>query len=272
MTKLSDSPETTEGDHSTASLYDFPKYYDLVFGSDWKAEFDFLEDVFEVDAQCVVERLFEPACGTGRLLYRFAKVGYKVAGNDLNTKAIDYCNQRLARHGLPPTALVGDMCDFRLRRKVDAMFNTINSFRHLASEAAARAHLQCVAEGLRRGGVYVLGLHLKPTAGPPQCDQESWAAQRGHLCVLSRMQTLQLDLRRRMERVRLEFIIYKPTSVERLVNCIEFRTYTARQMADLIASVPSLEVAATYDFAYRVDQPVSIGPTTEDVVFVLRKK
>ncbi len=254
------------------TLYDFPKYYDLVFGSDWKAEFDFLEDVFEKDARLVVKRLFEPACGTGRLLYRFGKVGYEVAGHDLNPKAIDYCNKRLVRHGLPATAEVGDMSDFRLRKKVDAMFNTINSFRHLSTEEGARGHLRCVAEGLRTGGVYVLGLHLRPTAGPPECDEEHWAAQRGHLCVLSDMQTLGVDARRRVERVQMVFTVCKPTGTERLVNCIEFRTYTARQMVDLIASVPELEVAATYDFAYRVEQPIKIGGATEDVVYVLRKR
>jgi hypothetical protein len=30
-----------------ANLYDYPRYYDLVFGSDWKAEFDFLTAAFD---------------------------------------------------------------------------------------------------------------------------------------------------------------------------------------------------------------------------------
>ena len=28
--------------NTDATIYDFPKYYDLVYGSDWKAEFDFI--------------------------------------------------------------------------------------------------------------------------------------------------------------------------------------------------------------------------------------
>ena len=35
-----------------ANVYDFPRYYDLVYGSDWKAEFDFLCGAFERYAQC----------------------------------------------------------------------------------------------------------------------------------------------------------------------------------------------------------------------------
>ena len=66
------------------SIYDFPKYYDLLFGSDWKAEFGFLQGAFPKHAGCSVQRVFEPACGTGRLLIKLAQAGYDVGGNDLN--------------------------------------------------------------------------------------------------------------------------------------------------------------------------------------------
>ena len=72
------------------SIYDFPRYYDLVYGSDWKAECLFLKRCFEKFATGEVVRLFEPACGTGRLLYRFGKKGYQVSGLDLNAKAVAY--------------------------------------------------------------------------------------------------------------------------------------------------------------------------------------
>ena len=52
----------------SASIYDYPKYYDLLFGSDVAAEFRFLKACFTKHAGCDVTRVFEPACGTGRLL------------------------------------------------------------------------------------------------------------------------------------------------------------------------------------------------------------
>ena len=97
-----------------ANLYDFPKYYDLIFGSDWKAEFDFLRACFDEHALRRVRRVFEPACGTGRLLIKLSQAGYEVGGNDLNSKAIDYCNARLTRFGFPASAVVGDMSDLSL--------------------------------------------------------------------------------------------------------------------------------------------------------------
>ncbi|MEM9703487.1 MAG: class I SAM-dependent methyltransferase, partial [Planctomycetota bacterium] len=144
-----------------ANLYDHPKYYDLVFGSDWKAEYDFLLAAFDKHGDGPIESLFEPACGTGRVMVKLGKADYEVAGNDLNEKAVAFCNARLKRHGLPESAVVGDMADFSLKRPVDACFNMINSFRHLGSEEEARSHLRCVAEALRPGGLYLLGLHLR---------------------------------------------------------------------------------------------------------------
>ncbi len=252
-------------------IYDYPKYYDLLFGSDWKAEFDFLRGCFTKHAARPVRRLFEPACGTGRLLVKLAQAGYEVSGNDLNAKAVEFCNARLVRHGFPPTALVGDMARFRLRKKVDAAFNTINSFRHLQTEQQAQGHLQCMADAVGKGGLYVLGLHLTPT-GPRQCTRESWSARRGHLAVVSRMWTTRLDRRQRKEWVKLSFDISTPTRHARVVDTFPFRTYSATQLMRLVKHVPQWELVETYDFAYRLDEPVSVDGDTEDVVFVLRKR
>lgn len=258
----------TDIDHG--SLYDYPKYYDLLFGSDWKAEFDFLRSCFDRYADCRVRRVFEPACGTGRLLIKLAQAGYEVAGNDLNPQAVAYCNDRLERHGFPPTAVVGDMADFSVRKKFHAAFNMINSFRHLDSERAAESHLHCVAQALVRGGLYVLGVHLTPTEGN-RMETEAWTARRGNLQVNSYMWSKELDLKNRNERLGMTLDIYTPTSHRRIVDEMNYRTYTARQFRRLLSRCPELETVAVHDFCYEIDQTVTIGPATEDVVFVLRK-
>ncbi len=254
-----------------ASLYDYPKYSDALYGSDWRAEFEFLKACFARHARCPVRRLFEPACGTGRLLWKFAACGYEVAGNDLVPQAVDYCNARLAGHGFPPTATVGDMADFRLRRKAHAAFNTLSTFRHLASEAEAESHLRCVADALARGGIYVLGLHLTP-AGDRVCDDEAWSVRRGHLGLAMRMWSIQLDRRRRRQRIGMDVDVYTPTRQFRLRSQLLLRTYTAAQFRRLLGRVDCFEIAETYDFAYDLKRPIRLDRQTEDVVFVLRKK
>lgn len=254
-----------------AHIYDYPKYYDLLFGSDWKAEYDFILGCFAKHARRRVRRVFEPACGTGRLLIKLARAGYQVAGVDLNPKAVAYCNARLVRHGFPPTASVGDMADFRTRRRFDAAFNTINSFRHLPRERLAEDHLRCISRALAPGGIYLLGLHLTPTRGVPT-SEESWSARRGHLAVNSRMWTLRLDRRRRRERIAFTLDVYTPTRQFQLADEFTFRTYTARQFQSLLRRIEQLEWVATYDFRYDVTQPIRIDERTEDVVYVLRRR
>lgn len=254
-----------------ADIYDYPRYYDLVYGSDWHAEFHFLLGCFERHVARTVRGVFEPACGTGRLLFRLGREGYEVSGLDLNPKAVEYCNDRLQRHGLPASVFVGDMTRFRLPRKVDAAFNMINSFRHLQDEKSAVQHLRAMAAAVRKGGIYVLGLHLTPTKGRAM-DEESWSARRGHLGVTTRLWTKRRDLRQRQEQCGMIYDVYTPTRHLRLAGDIVFRTYTWSQFKSLLAKVAEFEIAALYDFSYDLEKAVEINQSTEDVVFVLRKR
>lgn len=258
--------DMVEGD-----LYDYPVYYDLIFGSDWRAEFDFLTGCFERFAGRPVRRIFEPACGTGRLLYRMAQAGYEVSGNDLNVNAIDFCNKRFKKKGFPETGVVADMSNFKLKRKVDAAFNTINTFRHLATEKQAQSHLQCMADSLAKGGLYILGLHLIPTDGE-RLEEESWHARRGNLAVNTYMWSKGIDTKTRMEYLGLKINVYTPTKQMVIQDEMLYRTYSARQMESLLKKVPAFECVAVYDFAYDLEQPVTIDSDTEDVIYVLKKK
>jgi SAM-dependent methyltransferase len=252
------------------SLYDYPHYYDLVFGSDWQAELKFLRRCFASHAQRKVRRLFEPACGTGRLLFRLGKAGYRVGGLDLNPRAVAYCNRRLTRHGLGGGVFVADMSDFRLPRQVDAAFNMINSFRHLRTNAEAESHLRCIAAALAPGGIYVLGLHLTPTKVLPE-DEERWSARRGHLQVNTHLKCIARDAARREERFALVCDVYTPSATRQLAEVLVFRSYTAPQFRRLLKRVPELEVAAAYDFSYNLQQEIDVDGSTEDVVYVLRR-
>ena len=203
----------------TANPYDHPRFYDLAFGAEWRAEMKFLTASFRKYATIDVRRVFEPACGTGRLLFRLAQAGFAVSGLDLNERAVAFCNDRLRRKGFGAAAAMGDMTDFRLSGKVDAAFNLVSSFRHLESDEAAWSHLRCMAAAVRVGGIYVIGLHLTPTGRAPS-NTELWTAERGHLRVRTRVLTTSRNLRRRDERLRVTFDVRTPTSKRKLENRI----------------------------------------------------
>ena len=259
------------------SIYDHPKYYDLVFGADCAAEVKFILGCAKEYMNKPPVRMFEPACGTGRLLYALAKRGFEVSGLDLNEKAIEFCNARFERHGLADRAFVADMSDFKVPAakkkrvaKFDIAFNTINSFRHLGSESAAQGHFECMAETVRVGGLYLLGVHLTPTKAPPS-ETESWSARRGHLAINTHMWTRDRDPRRRVERFGIRFDVHSPSKSFRIEDELVLRSYTPRQMNKLIAASGCWEVVETYDFAYDMRHPIEVDATTEDVVYVMRR-
>ena len=253
------------------NLYDYPSYYDLVYGSDWKAEFDFIAGCLQQYGREDTSTLFEPACGTGRLLYRFGKAGFQVSGLDLNEPSIAYCNQRLERHELPPSAFVADMSDFSLDAPVDGAFNTVGSFRHLLSEEQSLSHLQCMARALRPGGIYLLGFHLTPTAVRPS-ESETWSARRGQLAVCVRQWLERRDLDAREEVFGMSYDVFTPSKQFQIRGDVRFRTYLRQDWEDLIEQVPDFEVAAIHDFQYELDEWTPLDDATEDVVFVLRKR
>ncbi len=259
-----------------ASIYDFPVYYDLVFGSDTAAEMKFLGKCFDRYVDGKVRRVFEPACGTGRLIYRMGRPGVEgggleVGGIDLNEKAINYCNRRLERLKIKGRAMVGDMSDFEVKRPYDAAFNTINSFRHLQTEAGAQAHLEAMARAVRPGGIYALGLHLTPTRGETT-DHESWSARRGQLSINTYMWPIEKNAKKRLEKFGIRFDVYKPTQSLRIEDALELRSYTADQFQKLLASVPVWEICEWFDFAYDADAPTVVNETSEDIVVILKRK
>jgi SAM-dependent methyltransferase len=253
------------------SIYDHPAYYDLVYGSDWKTEFDFLLACQERYCQRPKPRFLEPACGTGRLIYRLAKQGHEVSGLDLNAKAIAFCNQRLNKFKLPASAFVGDMCDFTLAQPADFAFNTINSFRHLQSEQLAERHLHCMANALSDNGIYLLGFHLSPTQGEA-IDEESWVARRGNLQVNTQMYLTKRDQSQRLEYFATVYDIYSPESFFQIQDTLAFRTYQAAEFQQLIDETARFDILETYDFSYEIDLPIEINEETEDVVYILRKR
>src|SRR5215831_16760769 len=160
-----------------ANCYDYPQYYDIAFQTYTQLEADFIDAACRKYCPFEVRRLLEPACGTGRLITELAARGYQMIGFDLSEPALSYLRRRLARRRLHAEIFEGEMSDFRVSRPVDAAYCTVNTFRHLLTEQAARRHLKCIADSLRPGGIYILGLHLLPLNGKEE-NVWHWTQQR----------------------------------------------------------------------------------------------
>jgi SAM-dependent methyltransferase len=254
-----------------ANCYDYPQYYDIAFQAYTRREADFIEAACRKYCPFDTRRFLEPACGTGRLIAGLAARGYQMTGFDLSQPALSYLRRRLARCRLHAEIFEAEMSDFRLGRPVDAAYCTVNTFRHLLTEQAARSHLECIAGSLRPCGIYVLGLHLLPSDVDEE-DAERWTQRRGETKVTVTLRVLRTDFRHRIETVRVCLLVRRRSKELRLRYEFQFRTYTARQFRRLLGSVPSLELCDVYDFRYDIEQPFALNDEMAYNVFVLRRR
>jgi SAM-dependent methyltransferase len=254
-----------------ANCYDYPQYYDIAFQAYTQREADFIEAACRKYCSFDVRRLLEPACGSGRLVTELAARGYQMTGFDLSEPALSYLRRRLKQRLLHAETFQAEMSAFRLSRPVDAAYCTVNTFRHLLTEQAARDHLERIAISLRPGGIYVLGMHLLRLDINEE-DSGRWTARRGDTKVTVTLRILRTDVRRRIENLRAWLLVLHGSKELQLTYDFQFRTYLAGQFRQLLGSVPSLELCDVYDFRYDIKQPFAVNDEMAYSVFVLRRR
>ncbi len=261
--------------YAVEDWYDSPRAYDLVFDEDTPQATDFLEAVQakhgNVKGVRGPRRVFEPACGSGRLVVEFARRGWRASGSDLSQPMLDYARERLAELDLTASLCLGDMADPRPRGRFHLAHCLVSTFKYLLAERQARGNLAGVARALHPGGLYVLGLHLTDYERS-SLSRERWVVERDGTQVVCNIQGWPADRRRRVERVRSRLIVVERGGERRTETVWDFRTYDVRQLSRLLASVPQLEHVATYDFRYDVDEPCAFGVDQEDTILVLRRR
>ncbi len=255
----------------TVDWYDSPLYYDMVFDEDTHVEGDFLEQALARYGRSTGREILEPACGSGRLLEEMASRGYSVTGFDLNPKMLEFAGQRLRRRSLVGTLKTARLEDFRFRKKFDLAHCLVSTFKYLLDEKSARAHLECVRDSLKPGGLYVLGFHLSDYETTSRA-RERWVAKRAGTQVTCNIQSWPPDRRSRQEKVRSRLVVEKNGATRRFETYWQFRTYDAAQARRLFRSVPELEHLATYDFCYDFDAPRPFDDDQQDCVVVFRRE
>ena len=251
--------------------YDTPCWYDLVFEPGTRREGSFLLAMSRRHGRGEARRVLEPACGSGRLVVDLARRGLEVEGFDLNERMLDAARAKLARRGLRADLRAGDMARVPSGPAVDLAHCLVSTFKYLLDERSARAHLAGVARRLAPGGVYVLGLHLTDYRRRGS-QVEHWVVERGGARVVCVTRTMQADRRTRLEAVRTRLTVASRGREHAQETNWSFRTYSVREVLDLVRSRPELELVATYDFHHDATTPRPIDDGRDDVVLVLRKR
>ena len=165
-------------------LYNLPLYYDVAFSWDLEPEIEFFRQLFREHVAFPVERILEPACGTGRFLVALPRHGYHVTGYDTSPAMLDYARGKVEEAGTAGdvTLVRAAMENAVFPREFDAALNSINSLGYLLEDDDIVSHFKLTGEALRPGGIYIVHISCA-WDGRPDMDDNSWEMERDGVCV-----------------------------------------------------------------------------------------
>jgi SAM-dependent methyltransferase len=158
---------------------------------------------------------------------------------DHNEAMLEY-----ARRRLPDAHLFrADMEDFQREipaGSIDLAVNTINTIRHIGSDAGLQRHLEGIHRCLAPGGLYLVGLSLSDY-DHDEPSEDHWIARRGRLTVRQLIQYIPPPGsrgRERIEEIYAHVRIERPRGSETRDHRYGLRAYDAAQWQRQIARSP----------------------------------
>ena len=114
----------------------------------------YIESIFD-RYDCKPRRILDVACGTGALTIQLALKGYEMTGVDRALGMLDIAREKAAAHNLEIGLHQGDMCDFQLNQRFDAVLCTYDSINYAYDEDELMRVFACVAEHLEPEGLFI---------------------------------------------------------------------------------------------------------------------
>lgn len=212
--------------------------YDLIYSGfkDYPVETAQLAGLIRA-AHPAAHRILDVACGTaehGRLLTE--RYGFAVDGLDLDPAFV-----RIARRKLPAaTVYEADMSAFELPGRYDVILCLFSSIGYLKTLDKVRRALERFRAHLADGGIVIVEPWLVPGALTPGRVMVNTAEGEGvTVCRMSWM-----EIKGRLSRIHFEYMIGRPTGIERAGEVHELGLFTVDEMQD---SFREAGLAATYD-------------------------
>lgn len=135
---------------------DLTEVYDLIYkDKDYRAECDFLEDIFKEYSEKPL-RIFDAGCGSGGHAILLAKRGYDVVGFDLSEVMIGKAKKKAKKEKITNLNLrVMDMRDFQLDDKFDACISMFAAMGYITENSDLIKVLNNIYRHLKPNGIFI---------------------------------------------------------------------------------------------------------------------
>jgi SAM-dependent methyltransferase len=157
------------------SIFDaYAAYYDLLYqDKDYKAECDFLEQIFARYAQAPIRTILDLGCGTGGHALLLGRQGYEVVGVDCSEKmlaaarvkaasALERSNLVLSEANVVPMFQPGDIRNLDLGHTFDAVIAMFAVISYQTTNEDLLAAFRTARRHLRPGGLFVFDAWFGP--------------------------------------------------------------------------------------------------------------
>ena len=231
-------------------MYHLPSLYDILHTPGTAEDVTCYERIarrFGVAPQ----RWLEPGCGSGRHLRVLAGRGYRATGFDRDAQMVAYAQASLKNRGLQARVFSADMERFagRLgRQRFDLAINPFSTIRHLMSDRAMQRHFSEIANALRPGGIYLVGISLANYARD-RLETDLWLANRGRCHLRQEISYRPASPQQRIEQVESRLRITRPSGEERLSAGYPLRSYSESEWSRLVKKSALLRRASLDEWA-----------------------
>lgn len=103
-------------------------------------------------------RIFETACGTGRITLPLAQSGYKLIALDISEEMLQRAQDKIKRAGTTVDFVFGDMKSFILPKPVDAVICACDGINYLVRDIDAIRFFESCNRNLVAGGVLLFDM------------------------------------------------------------------------------------------------------------------
>jgi SAM-dependent methyltransferase len=205
------------------------EFYDLLYRGekDYAAEAELLSDVIR-GRNPAATSLLDVACGTGSHARALIDIGFEVDGIDLEPSFVELARAKC----LEGEFHVGDMTRLNLPKRYDVVTCLFSAIGYAESDSELRSALSGMRAHLNPGGVVV----VDPWFEPGQLTN-GWIStligKEEDVAVCRMSRTL---IEGRTSRLEFEYLIGRPTGIERRREVHELRLFTQDEMEAAFAA------------------------------------
>lgn len=213
-------------------------YYDEIYAAmdkDYSAEAKKIHGLIQKHKKSGGQRLLDAACGTG-IHANLLNQHYHVEGLDLDSKML-----AVARKKYPGIKFhLGDMLDFNLNRKIDAITCLFSSIGYVRTKANLAKAIQNMAGHLLPGGVLLV---------EPWFSSEQWNTGYIHMVVLNRDDLKIVRMSRSSRRgnvsiLEFQYLIGNSKGIEHSIETHKLGLFSSE---DYLGAFKSAGLKTTYD-------------------------